>query len=290
LPNVIEPMAPIDRYAVFGHPISHSKSPRIHALFAAETGQELVYTAEDVPAEAFETCLREFFGAGGKGLNCTVPLKELAFQRADSLSDRARRAKAVNTLALRDEGTIFGDNTDGVGLVRDLTANLGLELADRRILLLGAGGASRGVLAPLLEQRPACLAIANRTAEKAVRLAAEFGDLGNIKGGGFVALAGESFDLILNATAASLSGEMPELPAGVLAAGGVCYDLAYGREPTAFVRWGAGKGAALCVDGIGMLVEQAAEAFALWRGVRPDTRPVIELLNAERGVSAGTGS
>jgi shikimate dehydrogenase len=271
-----------DRYAVFGHPIGHSKSPRIHTLFAAQTGQDLVYTAQDVPAESFETKVREFLAAGGKGLNCTVPLKELAFRFAGQLSERAERAKAVNTLALLPDGGILGDNTDGVGLVRDLTVNLGLPLAGRRILLLGAGGASRGVLAPLLENAPDRLVIANRTAEKAAQLAAEFADLGPVAGGGFGDLAGQSFDLILNATAASLSGDLPDLPEGILAAGGSCYDLAYGKEPTPFVRWGQAAGAALSVDGVGMLVEQAAEAFHLWRGVRPETGPVIAMLQAER--------
>jgi shikimate dehydrogenase len=278
-------MPQIDRYAVFGHPISHSKSPRIHTLFAEQTGQSLVYTAEDVPPDSFTTAVRRFFAESGKGLNCTVPLKELAYRSADQLSERARRSKAVNTLALQPDGTLFGDNTDGVGLVRDLTANLSLALAGRRILLLGAGGASRGILAPLLEQRPECLAIANRTAEKALQLAAEFAGLGGVTGGGFADLAGSRFDLILNATAASLSGDLPDLPEGVLAPDGVCYDLAYGKEPTAFVRWGERQGASLSVDGIGMLVEQAAEAFCLWRGVHPDTRPVIEMLSIERAVA-----
>lgn len=275
-----------DRYAVFGHPIGHSQSPRIHALFAAQTGQSLTYTAQDVPAEDFETAGREFFATGGKGLNCTVPLKELAFAWADSLSERAARAKAVNTLALRPDGAVFGDNTDGEGLVRDLTGNLGLEIGGRRVLLLGAGGAGRGVLAPLLALAPGRLVIANRTVAKAEILAGEFGDLGPVVGRGFADLAGESFDLILNATAASLGGEVPDLPGGILAAGGSCYDLAYGKEPTPFVRWGSAAGAALSVDGIGMLVEQAAVAFELWRGVRPATRPVIAALNAGRGLAA----
>lgn len=275
-------MSRIDRYAVFGHPISHSQSPRIHDLFAEQTEQTLAYTAQDVPPELFEPEVRRFFREGGKGLNCTVPLKELAFRLADRRSERAERGKAVNTLALRVDGAILGDNTDGVGLVRDLTANLGLILEGRRILVLGAGGASRGILAPLLEQRPERLVIANRTPDKAVRLAGEFGDLGPIAGGGLGELAGESFDLILNATAASLSGELPNLPEGILAPEGSCYDLAYGRAPTAFVRWGWNTGAAISVDGIGMLVEQAAEAFQLWRGVRPETGPVIAVLNAER--------
>lgn len=271
-----------DRYAVFGHPIGHSKSPRIHGLFANQTGQSLSYTAEDVPPESFEVAVRRFFGEGGKGLNCTVPLKEPAFRIAARRSERAVRAKAVNTLALLPDGAIFGDNTDGIGLVRDLTANLGLSLEGRRVLLLGAGGASRGVLGPLLELRPAQLAIANRTPGKAEQLGAEFADLGPVAGGGFDALAGRTFDLILNATAASLKGELPDLPEGILAAGGSCYDLAYGNEPTAFVRWGLQAGAALSVDGIGMLVEQAAEAFLLWRGIRPETSPVIAALAAER--------
>ncbi|SMF93654.1 shikimate dehydrogenase [Methylomagnum ishizawai] len=279
-------MPQIDRYAVFGHPIGHSQSPRIHTLFAAQTGQVLTYAAQDVPAEDFETAAREFFVTGGKGLNCTVPLKELAFAWTDQLSERAVQAKAVNTLALRPDGAVFGDNTDGEGLVRDLTGNLGLGIEGRRILLLGAGGAGRGVLAPLLALAPERLVIANRTVAKAEILAGEFGDLGPVVGCGFADLAGESFDLILNATAASLGGEVPDLPGGLLAAGGSCYDLAYGKEPTSFVRWGKAAGAALSMDGIGMLVEQAAAAFELWRGVRPATRSVIAALNAGRGLAA----
>lgn len=272
----------MDRYAVFGHPIRHSQSPRIHALFAAQTGQTLEYGAQDVPAERFEAALQEFFGAGGKGLNCTVPLKELAWRCAAKKSERAERARAVNTLAPQADGTLFGDNTDGAGLLRDLSANLGVQLEKRRILVLGAGGAARGILQPLLQAKPACLFIANRTAEKANLLAEEFSALGPVSGGGFEALAGQSFDLVLNATAASLSGDLPPLPEGLLLPDGVCYDLAYGQQPTPFVHWGETHGARLSVDGLGMLVEQAAEAFRLWRGVMPDTRPVIALLNRER--------
>lgn len=271
-----------DRYAVFGHPIKHSQSPRIHALFAAQTGQDLVYTAWDVAPERFESQVREFFGSGGRGINCTVPLKELAWRIADSRSERAERARAVNTLALRDDGLVFGDNTDGIGLLRDLRDNLGLHLVNAKILILGAGGATRGILAPLLAEQPARLVIANRTVATAETLAVEFGDLGPVEGCGFATLAGHRFDLILNATAASLSGELPPLPADILAPGGSCYDLAYASEPTPFVRWGREKHAVVNADGIGMLVEQAAEAFLLWRGVRPATRPVIEALEAER--------
>lgn len=277
-------MAQPDRYAVFGHPIRHSKSPRIHGLFAVQTGQSLIYTAEEVPPKSFETRLAEFLAAGGKGLNCTVPLKELAYRVADRRSERVARAKAANTLRLEADGRLYADNTDGIGLLRDLTVNLGLSLAGRRILLLGAGGASRGILAPLLEQGPARIVIANRTADKAIQLAREFTGLGAIEGGGLTGLGGERFDLVLNATAASLSGHAPDLPANLLLPGAACYDLAYGSEPTAFVRWGEQAGAALSVDGVGMLVEQAAEAFLLWRGVRPDTGPVIALLNGERSV------
>lgn len=277
-------MSPTDRYAVFGHPIGHSKSPCIHALFAEQTGERLIYAAQDVPPETFETCVRDFFARGGKGLNCTVPLKELAWRIADHRSARAELSKAVNTLALRPDGTIFGDNTDGVGLIRDLTVNLNIPLENRRILLLGAGGASRGILGPLLEQRPARLTIANRTPEKAVRLAEEFRDLGPISGCGFSDLGTDTFDLILNATAASLAGELPDIPENALNPQGCCYDLAYGAEPTPFVRWGRETGAAISVDGIGMLVEQAAEAFFIWREIRPETRPVIDLLNRERRV------
>lgn len=278
-------MPPADRYAVFGHPIGHSQSPRIHRLFAEQTGQTLTYTTEDVTPEIFEPSVKAFFQTGGRGLNCTVPLKELAFRLADTLSDRALRSKAVNTLALRDDGMIFGENTDGVGLVRDLIHNLGLDLTGQRILILGAGGATRGILEPLLQRQPSRLTIANRTPEKAAQLATEFGDIGPITGGGFATLAGGDFDLILNATAASLSGDLPDLPPDILAQDGACYDLAYGREPTAFVRWGLEQGARLSVDGIGMLVEQAAEAFHLWRGIRPDTAPVIAELNVSRSSS-----
>lgn len=275
-----------DRYAVFGHPVSHSKSPAIHALFAAQTRQALTYAALDVDAPEFEKSAREFFARGGKGINCTVPLKELAFGFAQVRSERAERARAVNTLALRPDGAVFGDNTDGAGLLRDLTGNLKLHLDGKRILVLGAGGAARGILQPLLEMRPQRLLIANRSVGKAEVLASEFRDLGAVEACGFDALDGLSFDLVLNATAASLSGDVPPLPAGLLERNGCCYDLAYATGATAFVRWGREAGAALCVDGIGMLVEQAAEAFRVWRGIYPETAPVIAALNQDRGLAA----
>ncbi len=278
-------MTATDRYAVFGQPIKHSKSPRIHQLFAEQTGQDLVYTAEEVSADAFTATAEAFFAQGGKGLNCTVPLKELAWNFATHKTERAELAKAVNTLAAHSDSSILGDNTDGCGLVTDLLVNHAIALSGKRILLLGAGGASRGVLLPLLEQCPACLVIANRTTAKAMDLAAEFTHKGMISGCGFADLIDdEAFDVILNATSASLTGQLPPLPDTLLAKQGVCYDLAYGNEPTAFVRWGLEHQATKSLDGLGMLVEQAAEAFFIWRGVRPETAPVIALLNAERGL------
>ncbi len=271
-----------DRYAVFGQPIKHSKSPRIHRIFAEQTGQVLEYNAVEVPSEQFRTAATAFFAEGGKGLNCTVPLKELAWSYADHKTERAELSKAVNTLALQTDGSILGDNTDGIGLVTDLISNHAILLTGVRILILGAGGASRGIISPILEQSPNTLVIANRTVDKAVNLAEEFHGKGPVTGCGFDDLTNRQFDLVLNATSASLSGQLPPLPAGLLAEGGVCYDLAYGNEPTAFVRWGLDNHAAKSLDGLGMLVEQAAEAFFIWRGVRPQTRPVIDLLNSER--------
>lgn len=282
IPDKNNIMSSIDLYAVFGHPIGHSLSPRIHTLFAAKTGQSLSYSRQDVEPDRFEAALASFLDEGGKGLNCTVPLKELAFEVADRKSLRAMKAKAVNTLALCDDGQIYGDNTDGVGLVRDLTTHLGMTLKDSRILLIGAGGASRGILLPLLEQQPYSLTLTNRTLCRAEQLAADFGEFSSISVCPLAELQGKKFDLILNATAASLTGELPNLPATIVAAGGSCYDLAYGSQPTAFVKWGIQVGAVQSVDGIGMLVEQAAEAFDLWRGIRPDTASVLAKLKAER--------
>jgi len=272
----------MDTYAVFGAPIKHSKSPRIHGLFAEQTKQRLEYTAELVPADVFEQEVRGFFSKGGKGLNCTVPLKELAWQFADTLTERARLSKAVNTLALQKDGTVLGDNTDGIGLVTDLMVNNSVTIKQKRLLILGAGGASRGIILPLLEQEPMEIVIVNRTVAKAETLAQEFQHKGNISASSYADLAGQSFDLILNATSASLTGELPPLAEGLLAKQGSCYDLAYANEPTAFVRWAAGQGAVKNLDGIGMLIEQAAEAFFIWRDVRPETQSIIALLESER--------
>jgi shikimate dehydrogenase len=271
-------MSEVDRYAVFGNPIKHSRSPQIHTAFAAQTGQQLSYRAHLVELGAFDAAARAFFSEGGKGLNVTVPFKLDAFAFAAELSGRARRAGAVNTLAQQDDGTIYGDNTDGVGLVRDIVENLGWQLAERRILIVGAGGAVRGILEPLLRHQPDLVVIANRTVEKAQQLARSFGDLGEVRACRFEGLAGNQFDLVVNATSASLAGELPPLPGDILNDGCCCYDLMYGAEPTPFMVWAASEMAWAVADGLGMLVEQAAEAFCIWRGVRPDTRPVIEIL------------
>ncbi len=275
--QTIEP----DRYAVVGNPIRHSKSPQIHAAFAEQCGQRMIYRAQQIELGHFDESARAFFASGGRGLNITVPFKLDAFAFADELSGRARRAGAVNTLARQDDGSIYGDNTDGIGMVRDLHDNLGWEIAERRLLLLGAGGAVRGILEPLLRRHPASVVIANRTADKAVALATAFSDLGvPIEGCGFDALHGREFDLIINGTSASLAGELPPLPDGLLGDNGCCYDMMYGAEPTPFMRWAAGQMAWAVADGLGMLVEQAAESFCIWRGVRPETRRVIEQLRA----------
>lgn len=271
-----------DQYAVFGQPIKHSKSPRIHQLFAVQTEQQLNYTAREVSSDSFTAAVEQFFADGGKGLNCTVPLKELAWQRADQLSDRATLSKAVNTLALQADGSLYGDNTDGIGLTTDLTINHGIVLTGKRILILGAGGAARGIIGPLLEHKPGLMVIANRTVTRAEQLANEFACDIDICGCGFSQLQRRHFDLILNATSASLSDALPPLPDQLLAGYGICYDLAYAKLPTPFVRWGRQHNASKSLDGLGMLVEQAAEAFYLWRNIRPTTAPVIKALNAER--------
>ena len=275
----------MDRYAVVGHPISHSLSPRIHTGFAEQTGQDLCYEALLAPLDGFVPTVDSFRAAGGKGLNITVPFKSAAWHYAQQHSERAARAAAVNTLVL-DGTVIYGDNTDGLGLLRDLMVNQGCILSGQRILLMGAGGAAAGVVASLLEQQPAILVIANRTASKARELAERFADLGSVSGCGLDELSGQGFDLVINATAASLAQQCPELPPGVVHAASGCYDMMYGAEATPFMRWATAQGAAWTLDGLGMLVEQAAESFALWRGIRPDTQPVLQRLRAERSASS----
>ncbi|MBU4626849.1 shikimate dehydrogenase [Pseudomonas sp. BF61] len=270
----------MDRYVVFGNPIGHSKSPLIHHLFAEQTGEALDYNTLLAPLEDFTGCAREFF-LQGRGANVTVPFKEEAYRLANALTERAQRAGAVNTLSKLADGSLLGDNTDGAGLVRDLTVNAGLSLAGKRILLLGAGGAVRGALEPLLAQQPASLVIANRTVEKAERLAELFDDLGPVSASGFDWLS-EPVDLIINATSASLSGDVPPIAGSLVEPGKTfCYDMMYAKEPTAFCQWATEHGAAVAMDGLGMLVEQAAEAFYLWRGVRPDSAPVLAELRKQ---------
>ncbi|TXT30136.1 MAG: shikimate dehydrogenase [Rhodocyclaceae bacterium] len=269
-----------DLYCVFGNPIAHSKSPAIHAAFAAVSGQDLVYEARLAAVDGFKQAISEFVAAGGKGANVTVPFKEEAFRLATRLSERAARAGAVNTLAFNG-AEIFGDNTDGAGLVRDITHNLGFSLAGKRILLLGAGGASRGVIAPLLAEQPVSLFIANRSADKALLLAEAFSDMAPVDAGSFAKTAGKSFDLVINATSASLSGESLPLPPGIFASGSLAYDMMYGKGETLFLALAREQGAAQRADGLGMLVEQAAEAFFVWRSVRPATAQVLADLRAK---------
>lgn len=330
-----------DRYAVIGNPIAHSKSPLIHAAFARETGQDLEYGRILGDADDFAGAVRRFVAAGGRGLNVTLPFKEAACALADEISPAAAQAGAVNTLIVLAGGRLRGDNTDGVGLVRDLVVNHGFDFRGARVLLIGAGGAARGVLHPLLATAIASLTLANRGADKARQLVARFraqapiadpasplpsplpavglvreardqaggqvapltaenkGSEGKegAKGGGasdafsssqgaqilangFEELSGHSFDLIINATSAGLNGAVPAIPSGCLASGGWTYDMLYADQPTAFCRWGQAQGASHALDGLGMLVEQAAESFRLWRGVRPSTAPVIRWLRA----------
>jgi len=268
-----------DQYGVMGNPITHSKSPQIHTLFAQQTQQHLAYTAIHVDLGGFVQAVGNFDASGGKGLNITVPFKQEAFALVDELSARARCAGAVNTIKFEQHKS-YGDNTDGVGLVNDLTHNHHIDLQGKRILLMGAGGAARGVLAPLLECKPAQLVIANRTPDKAVALAEAFADLGKVTGCGYHEIDDQQFDIVINATAASLQGELPPLPDRLLAENAVCYDMMYGKF-TPFMEWAKAHGATKVLDGLGMLVEQAAESFFIWRGVRPQTAPVIALLRSE---------
>ena len=261
-----------ERYAVIGNPVAHSKSPWIHAEFARATGQDMEYQRIEAPLQGFAHAVEVFRKGGGRGANVTLPFKQDAFRYATRLTQRAKAAEAVNTLRFEDD-SVLGDNTDGVGLVNDLQRNLGRAIAGLRVLLMGAGGAAQGVLGPLLAAGPASLVVANRTAEKARALAQRYGAT---EGGGYGELAGKQFDLLINATSAGLSAEAPPLPAGVFAPGALGYDMVYGRD-TRFLAMARAAGAEAC-DGSGMLVEQAAESFLLWRGVRPDSGPVLAAL------------
>lgn len=274
----------VDRYAVMGNPIKHSKSPVIHRFFAQQTDQNMAYTAIHVPLEGFREAVYKFRDDGGCGFNVTVPFKQEAYALMDQCSDRAQLAQAVNTVLIRPDGTLFGENTDGVGLVRDILNNHEGRLIEKRILVLGAGGAVRGVLGFLLQQRPAHIVIANRTVEKAEALAMHFAPLGRVSGCAFDQLPEKPFDWIINGTSASLQGDLPPLNDALVGPDTWCYDMMYGKEVTPFNAWATERGAERVMDGLGMLVEQAAEAFRIWRGILPLTAPVtVELRNAMKG-------
>jgi len=264
-----------DQYGVVGHPISHSWSPFIHGLFAKQTAQSLVYRLYDIAPGDFRAQVLEFFARGGRGLNVTVPHKEAAAELANELTSRADRAGAVNTLMMTPENSLLGDNTDGHGLITDLRKNLALAITNERVLILGAGGATRGVIEPLLSLGPTEIVISNRTPERAVNLASLFSDLGAVRGCGFEDLGDDPFDLVINATAAGLTGSVPNIDATVIASHTVCYDMSYSKSATPFVTWAIEQGCARAHKGWGMLVEQAAESFFLWRGIRPNTEPVL---------------
>lgn len=274
-------METLDRYCVFGNPIAHSKSPEIHSAYAAQTGQQLTYEKRLAPLDGFAAAVQAFIAEGGKGANVTVPFKLEAVALAQSLTIRARAAGAVNTLAFTPEG-IIGDNTDGAGLVADIVNNAGVPITGKRVLMLGAGGAARGAVLPILEHRPARLVIANRTVATAEALVQQFAALGGegvLSACGYQQLQGP-FDIIINATSASLHADLPPVPASVFAPGALALDMMYGKEPTVFLQFAADHGA-IVRDGLGMLVEQAAEAFALWRGVHPQTHEVLQRLRAK---------
>jgi len=271
-------MSAPDRYAVVGYPVKHSRSPFIHAMFAKQCDQNISYQMMEVLPQNLDLDVKKFFESGGKGLNITVPHKQAVRQSTQFQTPRAELAGAVNTIVLMQDGSLLGDNTDGVGLLTDLTQNLNMSLQDTRILVLGAGGAARGILAPLLQQAPTELVIANRNIQRADQLVEEFMTLGSLSSVAFADIEAAPFDMVINATSASLQGEMPELPAGIIGENTLCYDMAYSNGDTVFTRWAKQQGAEQAVLGWGMLVEQAAESFFLWRGVRPDTKPVLEAL------------
>ncbi len=273
----------MSRFAVIGMPVKHSKSPAIHTQFAQQFNMPMDYEAIAVEQDDLAHFVHGFFAAGGKGLNVTLPHKEDAFSLCEAVSVRAAQAKATNTLYLDQNGNLSGDNTDGLGLVADIEGNHGFEIAQKRVLVLGAGGAVRGVLGPLIERRPSRLVVANRTRAKAERLQGDFAELMNFDVADYDQL-NSAFDLVINGTSMSVSGRLPPLPVEVLAPGACCYDMMYADSDTPFVGWGKLHGAHLALDGLGMLVEQAAESFAIWHGKRPGTDAVLAQLGAQRSL------
>ena len=268
-----------DKYCVFGNPIGHSKSPAIHAAFARQTGEDIEYSAILAPVDGFADAVKEFIASSGRGANVTVPFKQEAYQLASRLTSRAKLAGAVNTLIFNGD-EIIGDNTDGFGLLRDITTNIGYPVQGKRVLLLGAGGAARGVVGPLLDAYPESLTIANRTEHRAKALGECFAHLRPVSCCGYSDLNGQSFDIVINATSAGLSGAIPPLPEGVFAPGSLAYNMVYGPGEKPFRDFAKGQGAAMIYGGLGMLLEQAAESFFVWRGVRPDCAPVMTMLES----------
>ncbi len=273
-------MTPPDRYAVVGNPIGHTRSPRIHSAFASISGENISYQALLAPVDGFKATVAQFFADGGRGLNVTLPFKEQAYALSEVRSLRATQAGAVNTLMLGKDGRLYGDNTDGVGLVRDMTENLGWTLAGKRVLVVGAGGAVRGVLGVLLAAKPAQLLLANRTHSKAQALADIFQDYGQIDAVRFEDISVHSVDVVINGSSASLQGELPPLGEHILAADAYAYDMAYGKPELPFLTWAAAQGANTS-DGLGMLIEQAAESFFIWRGVRVSTAGLLAEIRQE---------
>lgn len=266
----------VDRYAVVGNPITHSLSPQIHRLFAEQTQQSMSYEAIELAVDDFPAQIRQLQMQGLKGANVTVPFKQLAWELCQQRSPRAEQAGAVNTLTFVPNGEVSGDNTDGAGLTRDLIENHQTRIQHSKILIMGAGGAARGVLAPLLAYQPENITIANRTLEKAEKLALDFDSIGQVHSSSYDELGAEKFDLIINATAAGLNDQVPPVPEQVLDSNSICYDMMYKLDgPTAFVAWAKSKGITKAIDGLGMLVEQAAESFYIWRGVRVNTAEVL---------------
>ncbi len=268
-----------DQYAVVGNPISHSKSPHIHTLFAKQCKQDLQYTTIEAPLNGFTESVNSFVINNGRGLNITVPFKQQAWELVTTHSERAKRAQAVNTIIVNSDGSLSGDNTDGLGMLADIQINHSISIEGLNVLVIGAGGAVRGILEPLIASKPKSIIIVNRTIERAQKLAQTFSDISSINAVRFNQLPDtQPADLIINGTSASLSGELPPLPDNILTPGGCCYDMMYSSQKTVFVKWALSHGANAALDGLGMLVEQAAESFKLWRGVRPDTAPVIAAL------------
>ena len=267
---------PIDHYAVFGNPIGHSKSPFIHTLFARQTNQALSYSAQCAAIDGFSKAMTDFFAQGGKGCNVTVPFKQEAYQFADRLTERARLAGAVNTLKKLDDGEIIGDNTDGAGLVQDLLQH-NVELKGARILIIGAGGAARGALKPLLDQQPELITVTNRTLSKAHQLEQSFSLYGPVSAKSLETI-NQVYDVVINSTSASLHGELPDISSAIFSANTVSYDMMYGQGNTIFNQWAKQNGVINTLDGLGMLVEQAAESFMLWRGLRPGSKQVLNEL------------